>query len=109
MEAARSARSYTVDEIRPLLSRVKVLANLNIAERRRPQDGQLSMQVDGREVDFRVATINTIHGERVVLRVLERVQRAGGRVVSVADWLRGAALPEGARLERLGGLDAAAG
>jgi methionyl-tRNA formyltransferase len=41
--------------------------------------------------------------------VLERVQRAGGRVVSVADWLRGAALPEGARLERLGGLDAAAG
>jgi methionyl-tRNA formyltransferase len=40
--------------------------------------------------------------------VLERVQRAGGRVVSVADWLRGVALPEGARLERLGGIDAAA-
>jgi methionyl-tRNA formyltransferase len=41
--------------------------------------------------------------------VLERVQRAGGRVVSVADWLRGIDLPEGARLERLGGIDAAAG
>ena len=41
--------------------------------------------------------------------VLERVQRAGGRVVSVADWLRGIDLPEGARLERLGGFDAAAG
>jgi len=56
----------------PLLSRVKVLANLNIAERRRPQDGQFSMEVDGHTVDFRVATMNTIHGEMVVLRVLDK-------------------------------------
>jgi len=56
----------------PLLSRVKVLANLNIAERRRPQDGQFSIQVNGHGVDFRVATMNTIHGEMVALRVLDK-------------------------------------
>ncbi len=55
-----------------LLSRLKVLANLNIAERRRPQDGQFSTEVDGHTVDFRVATMNTIHGEMVALRVLDK-------------------------------------
>ncbi|MCD6519128.1 MAG: Flp pilus assembly complex ATPase component TadA [Anaerolineae bacterium] len=55
-----------------LLSRIKVLANLNIAERRRPQDGQFSVKVDNRTVDIRVATINTVHGEMAVLRVLDK-------------------------------------
>ena len=56
----------------PLLSRIKVLSNLNIAERRRPQDGQFSVRVENRSVDIRVATINTIHGEMAVLRVLDK-------------------------------------
>jgi len=56
----------------PIISRIKVLANLNIAERRRPQDGQFSFSVDGTAVDLRVATINTIHGEMAVLRVLDK-------------------------------------
>jgi len=56
----------------PLISRIKVLANLNIAERRRPQDGQFSVDIDGTSVDIRVATINTVHGEMAVLRVLDK-------------------------------------
>ena len=56
----------------PLISRIKVLSKLNIAERRRPQDGQFSVKVDGTTVDIRVATINTTHGEMAVLRVLDK-------------------------------------
>ena len=56
----------------PLLSRIKVLSNLNIAERRRPQDGQFSVDIDGKAVDIRVATINSVHGEMAVLRILDK-------------------------------------
>ncbi|MFO7917107.1 MAG: ATPase, T2SS/T4P/T4SS family [Anaerolineae bacterium] len=55
-----------------MLSRIKILSDLNIAERRRPQDGQFSMEVEGKQVDVRVATINTVHGEMAVLRVLDK-------------------------------------
>ncbi len=56
----------------PLLSRVKIMAGLNIAERRRPQDGQISFDMGDRPVDIRVATANTVYGEMVVLRVLDK-------------------------------------
>ncbi len=52
--------------------RLKVMAGLNIAETRAPQDGRISLQVSGRPVDFRVATQPTLHGENIVLRVLDR-------------------------------------
>ncbi|MGB2582760.1 MAG: ATPase, T2SS/T4P/T4SS family [Dehalococcoidia bacterium] len=55
-----------------ILTRIKVMANLNIAERRRPQDGQFSANVGDKKVDFRVATIETGHGEMAVLRVLDK-------------------------------------
>ena len=55
-----------------LLTRIKVLANMNIAERRRAQDGQFSSTIADRDVDFRVATMGTNHGEMVVLRVLDK-------------------------------------
>jgi general secretion pathway protein E len=55
-----------------LVSRIKVLANLNIAERRLPQDGRMRLAVRGHEIDLRVATSPTIHGESVVLRLLDR-------------------------------------
>ena len=55
-----------------LASRMKILANMNIAERRLPQDGQFSIAVDGREVDIRVATSETAHGEAMVLRILDK-------------------------------------
>jgi type IV pilus assembly protein PilB len=55
-----------------LASRIKIMADMNIVERRRAQDGQISLSVDGRDLDIRVATIETIWGEKLVLRLLER-------------------------------------
>ncbi len=54
------------------VSRIKVMAGLNIAERRLPQDGRLRLAVRGHEIDLRVATAPTIHGESVVMRILDR-------------------------------------
>ena len=56
----------------PVISRIKVLSNLNIAERRLPQDGRIQLPVGGRQVDLRVSTLPTQFGESVVLRVLDR-------------------------------------
>jgi general secretion pathway protein E len=55
-----------------LISRIKILARLNIAEQRLPQDGRIRLAVRGREVDFRVSTSPTLYGESVVLRILDR-------------------------------------
>ena len=56
----------------PVISRIKVLANLNIAEQRIPQDGRIKMTISGRPVDLRVSTLPTQFGESVVLRVLDK-------------------------------------
>lgn len=56
----------------PVISRIKVMANLNIAERRIPQDGRIQRQIGGKTVDLRVSTLPTQFGESVVLRVLDR-------------------------------------
>lgn len=56
----------------PVISRVKVMANMNIAERRLPQDGRIQKQIAGRSVDLRVSTLPTQFGESLVLRVLDR-------------------------------------
>jgi type IV pilus assembly protein PilB len=56
----------------PVISRVKVMANMNIAERRLPQDGRIQKQIAGRNVDLRVSTLPTQFGESLVLRVLDR-------------------------------------
>jgi type IV pilus assembly protein PilB len=55
-----------------LISRFKIMANLDIAERRKPQDGHCAVNIGGKVYDFRVATLPTIYGERVVLRVLSK-------------------------------------
>lgn len=60
----------------PLVSRIKVMASLNIAERRLPQDGRLRLSVRGHEIDLRVATAPSIHGESVVMRILDRSKLA---------------------------------
>ncbi|ATY34807.1 type II secretion system protein GspE [Sphingomonas psychrotolerans] len=60
----------------PLVSRIKVMARLNIAERRLPQDGRMRISVRGHEIDLRVATAPSIHGESVVMRILDRSKLA---------------------------------
>jgi len=56
----------------PIISRLKIMANLNISERRLPQDGRISLNLGGRQIDFRISTLPTSFGESVVLRVLDR-------------------------------------
>jgi type IV pilus assembly protein PilB len=55
-----------------LVSRIKVMANMNIVERRRPQDGQLEAEIDGVPLDVRVSTTSTVQGEKCVLRILDK-------------------------------------
>ena len=55
-----------------VVSRIKIMAKLNIAERRLPQDGRIMLRVKGKEIDFRVSTVPTIYGESIVLRILDK-------------------------------------
>ena len=55
-----------------VISRVKIMANLDIAERRLPQDGRIKLRLAGKEIDLRVSTVPTMHGESVVMRILDK-------------------------------------
>ncbi|HYH51196.1 MAG TPA: ATPase, T2SS/T4P/T4SS family [Acidimicrobiia bacterium] len=57
-----------------VISRLKVMADINIAERRIPQDGRISLNVAGKAIDLRVATLPTVYGEKVVMRILDKTQ-----------------------------------
>jgi len=54
-----------------IISRIKIMSTLDIAERRRPQDGKFRIRAEGRQVDFRVSILPTVHGEKAVLRILD--------------------------------------
>ncbi len=69
-EVMRSPRSIQAG----VISRLKVMADINIAERRIPQDGRITMKVSGRSIDLRVATLPTVYGEKVVMRILDKTQ-----------------------------------
>ena len=58
-----------------LLTRIKVMAKLDIAEHRLPQDGRIKLKMGGREVDFRVSTVPVVHGERIVIACPRQEQR----------------------------------
>jgi general secretion pathway protein E len=64
--------SLPLTALTPLVSRIKILAEMNIAEQRRPQDGQFSIKVADKEIDIRAATMETACGERVALRILDK-------------------------------------
>ena len=61
-----------------VISRIKIMADLNIAERRVPQDGRIRLRLSDREIDLRVSTLPAVHGESVVLRILDRGTAARG-------------------------------
>jgi type IV pilus assembly protein PilB len=69
-EVMRSPRSIQAG----VISRLKVMADINIAERRLPQDGRITMRISGRSIDLRVATLPTVYGEKVVMRILDKSQ-----------------------------------
>ncbi len=68
----RQIRSLHKNYWSAIAVRLKVMANLDIAEIRAPQDGRITLSLSGRHVDFRVSTLPTVHGENIVLRVLDR-------------------------------------
>jgi general secretion pathway protein E len=68
----RQSFTFDSDIFNPLASRMKLLSNLDIAEKRKPQDGRFSATVTGKEFDFRVSTLPTIFGESIVLRILDK-------------------------------------
>lgn len=74
----REAMSVAAGQGGGVVARIKVLANLDIAERRLPQDGRFSVRLDGEKTDLRVATLPTVFGEKVVLRLLDGAGAGAG-------------------------------
>ncbi|HHO42387.1 MAG TPA: type II/IV secretion system protein, partial [Epsilonproteobacteria bacterium] len=70
----RQSFSFDKDIFAPLSSRMKLLANLDIAEKRKPQDGRFNTTIGGREFDFRVSSLPTLFGESIVLRILDKTK-----------------------------------
>jgi general secretion pathway protein E len=68
----REEQAPPVRSTAAVISRIKIMAKLNIAERRLPQDGRIKLQVQGRELDLRVSTVPTMYGESVVIRLLHK-------------------------------------
>ena len=68
----RQVRSLHKNYWSAIAVRVKVMSGMDIAENRAPQDGRISLSLSGRPIDFRVSTIPTVHGENIVLRILDR-------------------------------------
>ena len=97
----RQVRSLHKNYWSALAVRVKVMAGLDIAESRAPQDGRISLTLSGRQVDFRVSTLPTLYGENIVLRVLDRdkgivaLERLGLEEAELAALKRMVARPEG--------------
>src|SRR5262249_28073238 len=67
----------------PLASRFKILSRLDIAERRLPQDGRISIKIDDRGIDFRVSTVPAKFGEKIVMRILDR----SGSLISLDEMI----------------------
>jgi type IV pilus assembly protein PilB len=65
-------KNHKIEILPAVVSRLKVMANLDISERRMPQDGRIQVQLEGRRVDLRFSSMPGIHGEKIVLRILDR-------------------------------------
>jgi type II secretory ATPase GspE/PulE/Tfp pilus assembly ATPase PilB-like protein len=68
----RTAAEHPPHLAAPLISRLKIMGNMDIAEKRKPQDGRIELHLDGREVDVRASILPTNHGESIVMRLLDR-------------------------------------
>ena len=66
----QTVNSLSIDSQGPLVTRIKILANLNIAEKRIPQDGRIMYSIEGKEVDLRVSILPVVYGEKIVIRIL---------------------------------------
>jgi len=100
----REIASVPLNLARGMVSRIKIMAEIDIAERRRPQDGRVGLNLHGRHLDLRVATLPTVHGEAVVIRILDRsnvlldLGTIGFSPATLASWQRCYRKPYGALL-----------
>ena len=84
-----------------LVSRMKIMAEMDIAERRRPQDGRIHLVADGRNIDLRVSTLPTMYGEKIVMRILDQAQtmigltRLGFHSDTLRQWESSVSKPHG--------------
>ncbi|MBS0651142.1 MAG: Flp pilus assembly complex ATPase component TadA, partial [Verrucomicrobia bacterium] len=84
-----------------LITRIKVMARLDIAEHRLPQDGRIKLKLGGRQIDFRVSTVPVVYGERIVLRILDKsnvllgLNKIGMRAPTLAEFGKQIRLSEG--------------
>jgi len=74
----QTVNTLGIESLGPLVTRIKILAGLNIAEKRIPQDGRIMVKVDGKEIDLRVSVLPVVNGEKIVIRVLN----TGGAIFS---------------------------
>jgi type IV pilus assembly protein PilB len=85
------AQNLPLDIYPSVISRIKILGQMDIAERRQPQDGHFQLRMGTRDVDFRVSTLPTVHGEKTVLRILDKgAQRASLAETGMAPPLQAA-------------------
>lgn len=75
----RLVNTLGIESLAPLVTRIKILAGLNIAEKRIPQDGRIMMQIGGYDVDLRVSILPVVNGEKIVIRILNRSSYEFGR------------------------------
>jgi len=84
-----------------IVSRIKVAANMDLSEKRLPQDGRITMKIDDNDVDLRISTLPTIHGEKIVIRILDRrildigLERLGFSKNLLESWKKLISLKEG--------------
>lgn len=84
-----------------IISRIKIASNLDVSEKRIPQDGRMAIRVDNNEIDLRVSTLPTIHGEKVVIRILDKrnlstgLNEIGMNAQALEIWRRAIHTPEG--------------
>jgi type IV pilus assembly protein PilB len=74
----QTVNTIGIESLGPLVTRVKILAGLNIAEKRIPQDGRIMASVDGKDIDLRVSVLPVVNGEKIVIRILN----TGGAILS---------------------------
>ena len=74
----QTVNTLGIESLGPLVTRIKILAGLNIAEKRIPQDGRIMVNVDGKEIDLRVSVLPVVNGEKIVIRILN----TGGSILS---------------------------
>ena len=74
----QTVNTLGIESLGPLVTRMKILAGLNIAEKRIPQDGRIMVNVDGKEIDLRISVLPVVNGEKIVIRILN----TGGSIIS---------------------------